>query len=117
MRPSLATSLVIAGLLPVAVAASGLPAGTYRCWSYNVSGGAGSCRLARPLVINADGTYQESSTRGTYKVSGDRVVFSESKIRGTGKISDGNKISFEYDYSGKHHAVTYLCQECAATGR
>lgn len=93
---------------------SALQFGTYRCWSYNVSGGGGSCRLAAPVVINADGTYQESSTRGTYRVAGNRIQFSESTIRGPGVIAGENQIVFEYDYRGFRHNVTYLCQDCTA---
>ncbi|HYD78181.1 MAG TPA: hypothetical protein VEC06_00090 [Paucimonas sp.] len=91
---------------------AGVQPGTYRCWSYNVSGGGGTCRLAPPIVINPDGTYQESRTSGTYQASGGRITFSESKIRGSGHIADHNRIVFEYDYNGRRHTVTYLCQEC-----
>lgn len=101
-------------LLFVPSSVSALQFGTYRCWSYNVSGGGGSCRLAAPIVINADGTYQESSTRGTYRVAGDRIQFSESTIRGPGTLAGENQIVFEYDYGGRRHNVTYLCQDCAA---
>lgn len=97
-------------LLPLTAAA--LQPGIYRCWSYNVSGGGGSCRLAPPIVIHADGTYQESSARGTYRVSGNRIFFSESTVRGAGMISGENQVSFEYDYRGWRHNVTYLCQDC-----
>jgi hypothetical protein len=91
--------------------------GQYRCWSYNVSGGGGSCRLAPPLAINADGTYQMSSEKGTYKVEGESLVLSESKIRGPGRLEGGNHIVFEYDFKGMHHRVTYLCQSCGAAGK
>lgn len=89
-------------------------AGTYRCWSYNVSGGAGSCRLSPPMILNPDGTYQMSSERGTYTVKGDTIILSESKIRGPGKLQNGNQIVFEYSYKGLNHTVTYLCQDCVA---
>ena len=49
-------------------------AGTYRCWSYHVSGGAGNCRIAPSLVLHADGRYEMSSEHGTYRVSGDVVT-------------------------------------------
>ena len=98
-------------MLPAA--ATGQVPGQYRCWSYNVSGGGGSCRLAPPLVLNSDGTYQMSSERGTYKVQGAKVILSESRIRGPGTLQDGNRIVFEYDYKGMHHTVTYACQRCA----
>lgn len=108
----------IAGLalLFAGVAASSAYAilpGTYRCRQYNVSGGGGSCRLASPIVLKADGTYQESTTAGTYEVRGDRIVFSASTIRGPGLVVGENMIRFEYDYKGFHHDVTYLCQDCA----
>ena len=38
--------------------------GSFRCWQYNVQGGGGSCRTAQPIILNEDGTYQESSTSG-----------------------------------------------------
>lgn len=104
--------IVFIGLF-VPATASALQIGTYRCASYNVSGGGGSCRLASPIVINADGTYKESSTTGNYRVSGDRIEFSQSTIRGPGTIS-GNQIHFEYDYRGWRHSVTYACQDCSA---
>lgn len=84
-------------------------AGSYRCWSYNVSGGgSGNCRLFAPIVLKGDGTYSISSERGTYKVKGNIITLSKSKLRGAGKIIDGNKIRFEYDYNSKHHTITYL---------
>lgn len=83
-------------------------AGTYRCWSYNVSGGSGNCRIAPPLIVHKNGRYQMSSERGTYTVVGDTMTLSESKIRGPGTIVDGNKIRFEYTYNGWQHTVTYL---------
>ena len=92
-------------------------AGLYRCWSYNVSGGGGSCRLVPPLAINSDGTYQVSSEIGTYKVQDGNVVLSESKIRGPGKLEGGSRIVFDYDFKGMHHRVTYLCQSCGAAGK
>lgn len=98
-------------LLPSAVAA--LQNGTYRCWSYNVSGGGGgNCRLAPPITLRPDGSYEESATRGTYQLSGDRIHFSRSTIRGPGLIVAENQITFEYDYRNWRHTVTYLCQDC-----
>ncbi|GEM_PF-6150038 len=83
--------------------------GSYRCWSYNVSGGgSGNCRLFAPIVLKSNGTYSVSSERGTYKVKGSIITLSKSKLRGAGKIIDGNKIRFEYDYNSRHHVVTYL---------
>ena len=86
-------------------------AGTYRCWSENVGGRGGRCAVgAPPLVLNADGTYSMSNEHGTYKVSGDFIILSESKLRGQGHIVGGNQIVFEYDYRNLHHTVTYLRQ-------
>lgn len=83
--------------------------GSFRCWSYNVSGGGGgNCRLFAPIEIRMDGTYSMSSESGTYKIEEDTIHLSESKIRGVGEIIDGNKIRFEYDYNGWHHILTYL---------
>lgn len=108
-----ARSVLLALLIAPGVALA-LQPGTYRCSSYNVSGGGGNCRLAPPIVIHADGTYAESSTVGTYRVVGDQVKFSESRIRGPGQISGGNQIAFEYEYRGWRHAVTYQCRDCGA---
>ncbi len=83
--------------------------GSYRCWSYNVSGGGGGdCRLFAPIVLNTDRTYSVSSEKGTYVVSGDIITLSESKLRGPGKLIGGTQIRFEYDYNGWHHVITYL---------
>jgi hypothetical protein len=108
-RKLLGAAMLATLLTPAA--ASDLQSGSYRCRSYNVSGGGGTCRLAAPIVIRADGSYQESSTSGTYRVVGNRIHFSQSTIRGPGVIA-GNQITFEYDYRGWHHTVTYLCQDC-----
>lgn len=84
-------------------------AGSYRCWSYNVSGGGGgNCRLFAPIVLNKDGTYSVSSEKGTFTVTGDTIVLSESKLRGPGKLIGGTQIRFEYDYNSWHHTITYL---------
>lgn len=111
MRLLIAMSVL---LIPCAAQAGSPVAGRYRCWSYNVSGGGGSCRMAPPLVLHQDGTYEMSSERGTYAVEGDRVALSKSTIRGAGRLQNGNQIVFEYDYRGRRHTVTYLCQECAS---
>jgi len=84
-------------------------AGRYRCWSQNVGGAGGRC-TSPPLVLHPDGTYQMSGERGTYAVQGDRIVLSESKMRGPGTFQDGNRIVFEYTYRGQAHTVTYLRQ-------
>ncbi len=96
-----------------ALAATPNIAGHYRCLSYNVSGGGGSCRLAPPLTLNANGTYGMSSERGTWRVVGDRVHLSGSKIRGPGKLSKDNRIIFEYTHRGWQHTITYGCTDCA----
>lgn len=91
-------------------------AGSYRCWSYNVSGGGGgNCRLFAPIVLNADGTYSVSSEKGTYAVTGDTIILSESKLRGPGKLIGGTQIRFEYDYNNWHHTITYLKESGASS--
>lgn len=84
--------------------------GSYRCWSYNVSGGgSGDCRLFAPIVLNTDGTYSVSSEKGTYRIEGTTIYLSESKIRGAGTLSaDTLQIRFEYDYNNWRHVITYL---------
>lgn len=86
------------------------PSGVFRCWSFNV-GGAGKRCTSPPLELRADGTYRVSSEQGTWRVSGDRIVLSASKIRGPGRLVDGNKIVFEYSHNGLKHTVTYLRRE------
>ncbi|MBI4599981.1 hypothetical protein HY732_03590 [Candidatus Uhrbacteria bacterium] len=92
-------------------------AGSYRCWSYNVSGGGGGdCRLFAPIVLNTDGTYSVSSEKGTYSVKDDVVTLSASKLRGPGTLLGGTQIRFEYDYNGWHHTITYLKEGGSASG-
>ncbi len=109
---SMVAPFACAALMLLQGSAAALQFGSYRCWSYNVSGGGASCRLTPPIVINPDGSYQESSTQGTYKVSGNRIHFSESTVRGPGEITGQNQIIFEYEYRQWRHTVTYLCQDC-----
>ena len=111
-----AVLLVLLWLPAVAAPAQGgVQPGIYRCWSFNISGGAGSCRMSAPIAIHADGTYDESSTHGKWRVKGNRITLSKLKMRGPGVVA-GNKIVFEYDFRGMHHTVTYLCQECSGAG-
>ena len=111
----MAGGVVLAALVPDANAESGgLTPGTYRCSSYNVSGGGGSCRNLAPLVLHPDGSYQYSSTRGRWSVRNDTLFLSQSKLWGPGKILGRGTIRMEYDYQGWHHVVTWSCQECAS---
>lgn len=66
-------------------------------------------------MLRTDGTYQVSSERGTYSVKNDQIILSESKIRGPGRLQNGNQIVFEYEYNGWKHTVTYLCGDCVAS--
>lgn len=83
--------------------------GSYRCRSYNVSGGGGgNCRLAPPIVLKADGTYSMSSERGTFSVKKGRLILSKSTLRGPGSITaNPATITFRYMYKGWKHIVTY----------
>lgn len=82
--------------------------GTYRCWSFNV-GGVGSKCTSPPIVLNTNGTYSMSSEKGTYKITGDQIILSESKIRGPGTFKEGRKqIVFNYTYNGNATTVTYM---------
>jgi hypothetical protein len=89
--------------------------GVYRCSSYNVSGGGGSCRNMPLLVLYPDGTYQYSSRRGRWSVRNDTLFLSKSTLWGPGKILGSNTIRFEYDYRGWHHVVTWVCTDCASS--
>ncbi len=110
----LTISLWLISPLPSAQAGErGVVAGVYRCWSQNV-GGAGRRCTGPPLILHADGTYEISSERGTYSITGDQVVLSESRIRGPGRLSGGNQVIFEYTYQGLQHTVIYLRQEAQA---
>lgn len=106
--------LALATAVPGASAQSGGPVpGTYRCSSYNASGGGGSCRSTQPLRLNPDGSYQYSSTRGRWSVGNGKLLLSESRLWGPGEILGSHTVRFEYDYRGWHHVVTWICQECA----
>lgn len=90
--------------------------GSYRCWQFNVGGRGGKCS-SPPILLFPDGRYKMSHETGTYSVDGDRIVFSESKYRGAGQMSEeGQRLHFEYDYKGLHHSVTYLHQGDAPQG-
>lgn len=92
--------------------AEGLKAGTYRCPSYNVSGAGGSCSKMPLLVLKPDGTYKYSSTTGRWSIREGKLILSQSKLWGPGKILGQDTVRFEYDYNGRHHTVTWICQEC-----
>lgn len=103
----------LGGLATMVQAAPDLLPGTYRCSAYNVSGGGGSCRNMPPLVLLADGSYQFSSSRGRWGISGGRLFLSEAQLWGQGEVLGGSAVRFEYDYRGWRHTVTWVCQECA----
>jgi len=90
-----------------------LAPGSYRCASYNVSGGGGSCHNMPRLVLNPDGSYQFSSTRGRWSIQHGKLVLSESRLWGAGEILGHDTIRFEYDYRSWRHVVTWICQACA----
>ncbi len=92
--------------------------GSYRCSSYNVSGGGGAnCRLTPPIVFSPDGSYRMSSEKGTFKVLKGKVVLSASKLRGPGTVStDARSVRFSYTYRGWKHVVTYLREGKASRG-
>ena len=92
--------------------ANSLIPGSYRCTAYNISGGGGSCRNMQPLVINPDGTYRYSSTRGQWSIQNGKLVLSESKLWGKGELVGRDSIRFSYAYRGWQHVVTWSCQEC-----
>jgi hypothetical protein len=110
----LLTGLMLLGTLGAGGAdAAGPVAGTYRCASYTVSGGGGSCRTFQPLVLQPDGTYEHSSTRGSWTVQDGRLYLSESKLWGPGEILGSDTLRFQYEYRGWRHTVTWVCAECA----
>ena len=103
--------LLCALALPSSAAPDAKLAGRYRCWSFNVGGRGGRC-TSPPIILNEDGTYSMSSEKGTWKVKGDQVILSASKIRGPGKLNkEGNQIVFEYTTNGLRQTVAYLRQE------
>jgi len=91
---------------------AGLAAGSYRCSSYNVSGAGGSCANFSRLMLSADGTYQYSSTTGEWTIIGGRLYLSASELWGPGLVLGRDTVRFEYDYSGRHMTVTWVCAEC-----
>lgn len=96
---------------PAPPAALAAVAGTYRCWMFNVSGAGGRCRNSPPIILRADGSYEESSARGSWTLRGSQVLLSASAVRGAGRLEPGNQIVFEYVYNGRPHRVTYLRQD------
>lgn len=113
MRRLFLSMPMLAAALAAAPSAQAFSTGTYRCASFNMAGAGGSCRLTPPIEIRPDGGYRESSTTGTYRIDGDRIVFSASAIRGPGSLLAGGRIRFEYTYQGRAHTVTYYCaQNC-----
>lgn len=105
--------VIILLVLSSASLAAQVGTGSYRCASYNVSGGGGSCRTMPRLVLNADGTYQFSSTQGRWSAQNGKLYLSESSLWGAGEILGKDSVRFEYDYNGWHHTVTWNCQECS----
>jgi hypothetical protein len=109
-----ATMVLVASLAAAPGARWQTSRAVYRCWHFNGGGGAGTCRTSTtPLIFNADGTYQESTTRGTYTIKGNTVVMSASKVRGPGHI-EGNTIVFKYMMDNLPFTVTYLLQSGTA---
>ncbi|MBI2915433.1 MAG: hypothetical protein HYY07_01080 [Elusimicrobia bacterium] len=85
--------------------------GIYRCYEYNVGGSADNCRnFTTQFTLKLDGTYTFGSRGGTYKIEGNKILFSEEKLRGHAILLDGNKFRFTYTspYSGWKVVQTYL---------
>lgn len=91
--------------------------GSYRCASYNVSGGgSGNCRLMPTLVLKKNGSYVMSSERGMFRLVNGKLSLSGSKIRGKGEINaQASSIRFQYTYRGWRHVLTYA-KESIPTG-
>src|SRR6266702_3361894 len=105
-----AALLLFLWAVPARAAVTAKLAGRYRCWSINVGGRAGICK-SPPIVLKEDGTYSMSSEKGTWKLKGDKVILSASKIRGPGKLNkEGNQLYFEYTLKGLRQSVVYLRQ-------
>ncbi len=116
MKRTLGIISVLVLLAAGSAYADELKPGTYRCSSYNVSVGGGSCANMQPLVLTSDGTYKFSSTTGRWRVQDGKLILSNSKLWGSGEILGPDTVSFEYDYQGRHHTVTWICRECASSG-
>ncbi len=101
-------------LAPSLRAQSGV-AGTYRCASVQVGNRTGRC-LSPPLTLYPDGSYQIWGEQGTYTVQGRRIVLSQAKKRGPGRLKRGRKLVFEFTYRGKKHQVTFLKKYDAVSG-
>jgi hypothetical protein len=103
---------LIAWATPALSATNALSPGTYRCSSYNVSGGGGSCRYMRPFVLGPDGSYTYGSSRGRGRTIGHTLLLSNSRLWGPGEILHQRTIRFTYAYRGWRHTVTWRCQDC-----
>lgn len=90
---------------------------TYRCWISNVEGIAGKC-TSPAFVLKKNGTYTMSSEKGTYTAKGDKIYFSESKLRGAGTFQENKQqIVFNYKYNGRQQIVTYLTLDNVGNSR
>jgi hypothetical protein len=98
-------SVLLLVLFAGAVLGSGKDlAGTWACQSMNVGAYTGRpCRLEPWLRLNAGGSYEWSSEKGTWKYENRTLVLS--KRAGAGRLNADGKLVFEYDLNGKHYTL------------
>ena len=96
---------LIIGALPVR--AQTYLSGTYNCTKVEIAGKIHSCS-APSIEMNADGSYQILSERGTYAiVAGRWLVLSTSKNHGKARLDGSREIIFEFVSGGKKNKITY----------
>src|SRR5690349_8931134 len=79
--------------------------GTWACQSMNMGTYTGRpCRLEPWLHLNAGGTYEWSSEKGTWEYKSKTLMLS--KRAGAGHLNNDGKLVFEYDLNGKHYVLT-----------
>ena len=102
------TLLAVSGSFALSV---GDVVGSYRCYSYNVGGRGGNCRtFTTKFILNGDGSYTFGTSKGTFKIKKDQILFSQEKQRGAATFFDGNKFTFMYTLPSNGWKVeqTYL---------
>lgn len=88
----------------VSFAADSNLVGTWACQSMNMGAYTGrSCRLEPWLHLNAGGSYEWSSEKGTWEYKNGTLTLSQR--RGSGRLNADGKLIFEYDLSGKHYLL------------
>lgn len=98
-------TLILSALVVGALSASDNDlVGTWACQSMNVGAYTGRpCRLEPWLRLNAGGSYEWSSEKGTWEYTNRTLTLS--KRTGSGRLNADGKLVFEYDLNAKHYTL------------